>query len=114
MRATPGRAGTGGAWCGSGWSDVEGQPGAAPVFELAAGIRRPSFDSAAAVGAAQAAPFYHHSHVADAPLGNAAIQTSTAVGPDAPLDLVTNLPVLLHVTNLVTEWRFVPDDPHLD
>ena len=100
MRATPGRVETGGPWCGSGRSDVERQPGAAPVFEVAAGIRRAPFDSAAAIGAAQAAPFHHHRDLPDASLGNATIQPRSAVGTNAPLDLMTNLRVPLHQTNL--------------
>ena len=96
----PGRAETGGLWYGSGWSDVERQAGAAPVFDVAAGIGRASFDSAAAVGAAQAAPFHRDRELPDASLGNATIQPRTPVGANAPLDLMTNLRVLLHGTNL--------------
>ncbi len=94
------RAGTDGVWCASGWSDIERQAGAAAVLQPAARTGRASLDPAAPVGAAQAAPFHHNRDLPDASLGNAAIETRTAVGANAPLDLVTNLRVLLHRTNL--------------
>ena len=57
-------------------------------------------DPAAPVGAAQATPFHQNRDLPEASLGNAAIQTRTAVRANAPLDPETNLPVLLHGTNL--------------
>ena len=97
MRA---RAETDGLWCASGWSDVERQAEAAAVLLFASRIGRPPLDPATPVGAAQAAPFHHDRDLSEASLGNAAIQTRTAVGANAPLDPVTNLRVLLHGTNL--------------
>ena len=94
------RAGTDGRWCGSGWSEVERQAGAAAVSLLASRIWGASLDAAAPVGAAQAAPFHDHHHLPDAPLGNAAIQTRTALGAHASLDPMTKLRVLLHGNNL--------------
>ena len=97
MRA---RGGTDGLWCGSGWSDLERQAEAAAVFLLASRIGGAPLDPAAPVGAAQATPFHHNRDLSDTSLGNPAIQTRTAVGAHAPLDPMTNLPVLLHQTNL--------------
>jgi len=67
---------------------------------LASRIRGAPLDPAAPVGAAQAAPFHQNRDLPEASLGNAAIQTRTALGAHAPLDPVTNLRVLLHQTNL--------------
>jgi hypothetical protein len=69
-------------------------------LQLASRFRGAALDPAAPVGAAQAAPFHHDRDLPDASLRDAAIETSTALGPNAPLDLVTNLRVLLHGTNL--------------
>ena len=72
-------------------------------------------DPAAPVGAAQAAPFHHHRDLADASLcDDATIQTRTAVGAHAPLDLVTNFRVLLHRTNLVPAGDSCQTNPDLD
>ena len=87
-------------WCGSGRSEVERQAGAPAVFQLAPRFGGAPLDAAAAVEAAQAAPFHHDRDLLKASLGNAAIQTRTALGANAPLDPVTNLQVLLHETNL--------------
>ena len=87
-------------WCGSGRSEVERQAGAPAVFQLPSRVGGAPLDPATPVGAAQAAPFHHHRDLPNASLGNAAIQTRTALGANAPLDPVTNLQVLLHGTNL--------------
>lgn len=89
-----------GRWCGSGWIEIERQPRAATVLELAAGLRRAPLHAAAPVGASQPAALDHHGNLSHAPVGDAPVQTGAPVGPDAPLDEVTNLGVLLHTTNL--------------
>lgn len=97
MRA---KDGTGGRWCESGWSDVEGQFEAAAILEPAPRFRGPSLDATASVGPSQTAPLHHDRALAHPAVRDPAVQTGAPIGPHPALDAMADLRILLHGTNL--------------
>lgn len=93
-----GWSGEAGASCASGWSEVQRQPGPAPVFQLPALPGRAALHAAAAFGATP--PVHQHGDAAQPPFMNAPIQPGTSIGPHAALDVVTDFRLVVHGNNL--------------
>jgi hypothetical protein len=97
MRA---KDGTVGRCCESGWIDLEGQSGTAPILELAPRTHRASLASSAPVGASKAAPLHHDRDLAHPAVPDTTVQTGAPIGTHPTLDAMADLRILLHGTNL--------------
>ena len=102
MRATRAKDGAGGRWSESGWTEVEGQSGAAPILEPAARIGRTPLDPAAPVRSSQSPPLHQDRDLTRPPIGDAPVEPRPPVGTDPTLDAMADLPVLLHGDQFVT------------
>src|SRR5436190_19789209 len=93
--------------CRSGWSRfVEREARAAPVAQPAARTERAPLHAAAPID--DAASIHQYAQFTVPAFGDPPIEPGAALGPHAALDVMANLPVLVHCDESASSREFVP------